>query len=516
MSQHSQPEAIVGPCPKCGRPFATAHRQLADLSFAIRDTVANLLAEPNDSTAKEILAGTPEAAMDKLATGWDEMETQLSERHAELERLQQLNSALHDDDIVFQFKRAESAEAELASIREELAHMRTTDAVQDRQALIENNKALDAELAKVRGERDRLQAQHEQDQLAVAYAPENAWHDLTKAGIEFYEIDGDGEPYDEPRKIVYVEDKGDRSVGIGPSAWWQAAMPKAGERDHFMMCGKFAIEALGLGDDENSPAEVRERIEQLSEQAAELVKVRGERDEARARLLTAAGDDLCRLSQEEIKAMSAGVVPIPPKDEFLASCERFHAQVAGESGVNTNCLTLAQLIAESEKLRQRAEAAEAQLAQAGNGYAEHVANLIGYQPRLKGEAPNWQWHMEWNSIDVELVRMANDAEALREQLLALHTEAGFLRGTLLGLKGQVGDELGQKIEEALAAPPATEPLRERLEKALEKCRGWFSEIVEISDQYNSFQVGVRYRDALESTIGELTAALAPAGKGVGD
>lgn len=70
------------------------------------------------------------------------------------------------------------------------------------------------------------------------------------------------------------------------------------------------------------------------------------------KLLTAAGDDLCRLSQEEIKAMSLGSVPIPPKEEFLASCERFHAQVAGEAGVNSKCLTLAQLIAENERLEQ--------------------------------------------------------------------------------------------------------------------------------------------------------------------
>ena len=70
-----------------------------------------------------------------------------------------------------------------------------------------------------------------------------------------------------------------------------------------------------------------------------------------ARLLTAAGDDLCRLTQEEIKAMSAGTVKIPPKEEFLASCERFHAQVSGESGVMSNCLTLAQLVAECERLQ---------------------------------------------------------------------------------------------------------------------------------------------------------------------
>ena len=34
----------------------------------------------------------------------------------------------------------------------------------------------------------------------------------------------------------------------------------------------------------------------------------------RARLLMAAGDDLCRLTQEEIKAMSAGTVKIPPEE----------------------------------------------------------------------------------------------------------------------------------------------------------------------------------------------------------
>lgn len=37
-------------------------------------------------------------------------------------------------------------------------------------------------------------------------------------------------------------------------------------------------------------------------------KAEAERDEARRRLFSAAGDDLCRLTQEEIKAMSAGAV----------------------------------------------------------------------------------------------------------------------------------------------------------------------------------------------------------------
>lgn len=70
---------------------------------------------------------------------------------------------------------------------------------------------------------------------------------------------------------------------------------------------------------------------------------------ARQRLLTAAGDDLCRFTQDEIKALTSGAVPIPPEGEFLASCKRFHAQIASEAGVNSNCLTMAQLVAENER-----------------------------------------------------------------------------------------------------------------------------------------------------------------------
>lgn len=71
----------------------------------------------------------------------------------------------------------------------------------------------------------------------------------------------------------------------------------------------------------------------------------------KVRLLSAAGDDLCRLTPEEIKAYTSGAVQIPPKEEFLSSCERFHNQISGEVGELANCLTLAQLIAENEKLQ---------------------------------------------------------------------------------------------------------------------------------------------------------------------
>ena len=49
--------------------------------------------------------------------------------------------------------------------------------------------------------------------------------------------------------------------------------------------------------------------------------------------------------------MTAGEVPIPPKEEFLPSCERFWEQTAARAGVNHGCMTLAQFVAENERLR---------------------------------------------------------------------------------------------------------------------------------------------------------------------
>jgi hypothetical protein len=83
-----------------------------------------------------------------------------------------------------------------------------------------------------------------------------------------------------------------------------------------------------------------------------ISELQSEIDRLRIRLLSAAGDDLCRLTQEEIKELSSGLVKIPPKEEFLKSCGRFHDQIAAGPGVLTNCLTLAQLIAENESLRE--------------------------------------------------------------------------------------------------------------------------------------------------------------------
>jgi hypothetical protein len=83
----------------------------------------------------------------------------------------------------------------------------------------------------------------------------------------------------------------------------------------------------------------------------EIRQLQAENERLKLRIMTAAGDDLCRLTQDEINEMSLGKVKIPPKEEFIASCERFHEQMAAELGELPGCLTLAQMVAENEKLR---------------------------------------------------------------------------------------------------------------------------------------------------------------------
>ncbi len=91
----------------------------------------------------------------------------------------------------------------------------------------------------------------------------------------------------------------------------------------------------------------RKRADTAEAKVAELTAAN---EQLKLRLLSAAGDDLCRLSQEEIKAYTSGEVQIPPKEEFIPSCERFWDQTAARVGVLKGCFTLAQLISENEKL----------------------------------------------------------------------------------------------------------------------------------------------------------------------
>ncbi len=107
-----------------------------------------------------------------------------------------------------------------------------------------------------------------------------------------------------------------------------------------------------------------------------------ENADLRLRLLSAAGDDLCRLSQDEIKKFTSGEVQIPPKEEFLPSCERFWEQTAGKAGVLNGCLTLAQLIAENAKSTERIKELEAQLETAAMEAAGLQAQIESLQIRI--------------------------------------------------------------------------------------------------------------------------------------
>jgi len=116
---------------------------------------------------------------------------------------------------------------------------------------------------------------------------------------------------------------------------------------------------------------------QLAERDAEIAQLR-------LRLLSAAGDDLCRLTPEEIKAYTSGAVQIPPVEEFLPSCQRFHEQIAAGAGVLDGCLTLAQLIAENEKLRRDSE----RLAKCNTPFTDDIEERVVVTQHRDGY---WMW-----------------------------------------------------------------------------------------------------------------------------
>lgn len=82
-----------------------------------------------------------------------------------------------------------------------------------------------------------------------------------------------------------------------------------------------------------------------------ICQLMDENERLRSAVLNAAGDDLCRFSQEEIQQMRLGMIKIPPWEEFGPSCKRFHDSMAAERGVLEGGKTIAQLEAENELLR---------------------------------------------------------------------------------------------------------------------------------------------------------------------
>ena len=156
----------------------------------------------------------------------------------------------------------------------------------------------------------------------------------------------------------------------------------------------------------------------------EVQRLREENERLRLRVLSAAGDDLCRLTQEEIKELSSGKIKIPSEEEFLASCKNFHSQLAGEAGVLFGCLTLAQMIAENERLQMMNRKVTCvwcghQFVATPQSQAEELyehAKDCGEHPVKKAEAERDHWKM----IAVSLQDfMAGKYAGVRELLVEL-------------------------------------------------------------------------------------------------
>ena len=196
------------------------------------------------------------------------------------------------------------------------------------------------------------------------------------------------------------------------------------------------VDAIGL---------LLDHVAAFTQQHAADLEARDKRiAELQQRLLTAAGDDLCRLTQEEIKDLTAGQVKIPPKEEFLSSCERFHAQIATESGVLENCLTLAQLIAENEQYRIDLEARDLR-----------IDTLTSERNRRQSDLEAMQCEMINHRSRAEILNKR--LFELREQLTAAQAErdeaARLLR---LSAAHALGYDTGDKSLEFLSSRQSSE------------------------------------------------------------
>lgn len=159
-----------------------------------------------------------------------------------------------------------------------------------------------------------------------------------------------------------------------------------------------------------------------------------ENADLRLRLLSAAGDDLCRLSQDEIKQFTSGEVQIPPKEEFLPSCEQFWEQVAGKAGVLNGCLTLAQLIAENEKARRRIEELTTACVKQNEEICQTLGKALGY-PWFKDDQKNFPGTIEADGVCVGEHVAETIAEEAAMCISRLEAEKKLLEHRIVALGG---------------------------------------------------------------------------------
>ncbi len=93
-----------------------------------------------------------------------------------------------------------------------------------------------------------------------------------------------------------------------------------------------------------------------------------------------AGDNLCWLKEDDpLRVIVNGNIQIPPQDEFLESCRRYHAQISGKRGELQGAKTIAQLEAENSSLKQQVAVECANYAAADAENAALRAKLEAYE-----------------------------------------------------------------------------------------------------------------------------------------
>lgn len=85
--------------------------------------------------------------------------------------------------------------------------------------------------------------------------------------------------------------------------------------------------------------------------------LREEVERLRKAVLNQSGDNLGRLTPDDLRK-------IPPKAEFLQSCDHFHTQIASGAGELVGCQTIAQLERDNLALRLALDAYRAKLKKA--------------------------------------------------------------------------------------------------------------------------------------------------------
>lgn len=221
----------------------------------------------------------------------------------------------------------------------------------------------------------------------------------------------------------------------------------------------------------------------FNEQSQILVRTLHEKEAAeaeaerlKARLLTAAGDDLCRLTSEEIKQYTSGEVQIPPKEEFIPSCRQFWKQTADRTGVLKNCLTLAQLVAENERLTQQyydMHTLKVQFETKAAFAEQHADRAEATLAAIKAHPDYWRTHDE-------LSKRAEAAESRLSNLLARIFRDGGQHQESVGVEAAC-EEADGLVANMLDAEARADTLAEQLLAVQRQ----FSDATEERDKWKS-------------------------------